>query len=575
MKSLNQLLIDLYQVEPPPRRGSTLGLNRGNKKTPKEAFPPYLTLLAGRIHHISHLVIQTLASNLDSVDKAVQLLATWMREQEEVRVIGAGRALLAGSMPGNRLAHAGVRISFMGGMVPLPNSRERGGIIAGSASGKTEAVLQAMEIAKHLNPNIITLGIAARNAEKFESLCDVFIGIEARPSSYPNPLSALADIEEYVISEILDGLVVLAGKALGFDDDAWRNGHEDIGPTGPYSVLDNEPPTLIRVADSYDEIDLIRYYDILLKSFYEHRMKQRNPQERVNLKGENLPAKPSHADAFDQLFADLPSDFDACSRTLAFTNSAFRNQIASTYEPILNKHLRAADPQDVDAKKQLASQVMERLDALGLAIRCPKTGQPSALMAKQNASNPKGQFFITPKGTNRPSFIRTKLSNLLPLNLVVDRPRREALDEWRAQAGQQGSPHETDHHERAIELPLPRTGHTLIVELASLWDQYRTISPKTFVAQFQSLLDRLYIERNLGNPIDNDAAVKWINKISKKSRVDLIYNSEVVRARFTDTGPEGYFDLREAAGKGPTLKGTGSTSFHQLSARPRTLRTPS
>lgn len=240
MKSLDQLLTNIYQVEPPPRRGSTLGMNRGNKKTPKEAFPPHLTLLAGRVHHISYLVIQTLASNLASVDKAVQLLATWMREKEVVRVIGAGRALLAGSMPGNRLAHAGVRISFMGGMVPLPNSRERGGIIAGSASGKTEAVLQAMEVAKRLNPNIVTLGIAARNAKKFESLCDVFIGIEARPSSYPNPLSALADLEEYVISEILDGLVVLAGKTLGFDDDSWRNGHEDIGPTGPYSVLGKE-----------------------------------------------------------------------------------------------------------------------------------------------------------------------------------------------------------------------------------------------------------------------------------------------------------------------------------------------
>ena len=54
-------------------------------------------------------------------------------------------------------------------------------------------------------------------------------------SQFVNPLSALADTEEYVISEILDGLVVMAGKKNGYNDDAWRRGHEDIGPTGPYA----------------------------------------------------------------------------------------------------------------------------------------------------------------------------------------------------------------------------------------------------------------------------------------------------------------------------------------------------
>jgi hypothetical protein len=92
-----------------------------------------------------------------------------------------------------------------------------------------------MEVAKRNNPEIQTLGIAAHNATQFASLCDVFIGIQTPPSDYPNPLSALADVEEYIISEILDGLVVLAGKKIGFDDLAWRQGHEDIGPTGPYA----------------------------------------------------------------------------------------------------------------------------------------------------------------------------------------------------------------------------------------------------------------------------------------------------------------------------------------------------
>lgn len=161
--------------------------------------------------------------------------------------------------------------------------------------------------------------------------------------------------------------------------------------------------------------------------------------QTLDLGREELPARPGQADALDQLFADLPPDFDGCTRVLHDINAAFRQQLVVRYAPVLNACLRAADPQDADAKKQLASEVRERLEGLGLAIRCPKTGQPSALAAKQGPSNPRGQFFITPKGANRPSFVRTNLADLLPLDLVVDRPRREALDEWRDRAKQETS----------------------------------------------------------------------------------------------------------------------------------------
>jgi hypothetical protein len=61
----------------------------------------------------------------------------------------------------------------------------------------------------------------------------VFIGVicPVRPR-----LSALADIEEYVISEVLDSLVVAAGETCGYDERAWRLGHENLGATGPYDA---------------------------------------------------------------------------------------------------------------------------------------------------------------------------------------------------------------------------------------------------------------------------------------------------------------------------------------------------
>ena len=52
----------------------------------------------------------------------------------------------------------------------------------------------------------------------------------------PNPLRALADVGEYVISEVLDALVVAAGRLGGFDDRMWRLGHENVGQTGPWDV---------------------------------------------------------------------------------------------------------------------------------------------------------------------------------------------------------------------------------------------------------------------------------------------------------------------------------------------------
>ena len=181
--------------------------------------------------------MQTLLHNQVQVERAKEQIADWMLNNSLVRILGAGRALLAASMPGDRLAHAGAQVSFMGGMVPLPNSRLGGGIIACSASGKTKQVLEAMDIAKRNNREIMTVGIANNEAGDFRCLCDIFIGLHYQPKVCPNPLSALADTEEYMIAEILDGLVVLAGRHIGFDDEAWRRGHEDIGPTGPYAPM--------------------------------------------------------------------------------------------------------------------------------------------------------------------------------------------------------------------------------------------------------------------------------------------------------------------------------------------------
>ena len=115
--------------------------------------------ISNRVHNIAGAVMDTLARNQSEVQRAKTLIAKWMSRHEPVRFLGAGRALLAGSMPGARLAHAGAHVSFMGGMVPLPNSELGGGIIACSASGLTPPVIEAMDKAKRLNSDIEILSL--------------------------------------------------------------------------------------------------------------------------------------------------------------------------------------------------------------------------------------------------------------------------------------------------------------------------------------------------------------------------------------------------------------------------------
>ena len=197
-------------------------------------------LLNIRLAAVKSIVLDAVEAHLPSVENIINLLGTWMVGRETVRVVGAGRALLAASLPSNRLAHGGANVWILGDKSPLPNSRLGGAVIAVSASGKTQSVLEIMRAVQAANKEhvvtgnrqLVTVGISDAKATEFESLCspECFIGI--RPDRYRGDvtLRALGDIEEYSISELLDALVVAAGLRVGAN---FRLGHEDLGPVRP------------------------------------------------------------------------------------------------------------------------------------------------------------------------------------------------------------------------------------------------------------------------------------------------------------------------------------------------------
>jgi hypothetical protein len=207
---------------------------------------PLDKLIIGRMTVVQTLITQALQEYMVPVRNIVSLLGEAMRKRTIVHVIGAGRALLAASLPANRLAHGGAQVYILGDKVPSPNSRYAGVLIAASASGQTRAVLEIMTFAQTINQEhrllgykeIMIIGIADRNARQvepfrpFPELCTpgYFIGI---PPASRVTLRALADIEEQAINQLLDALVAAAGLEIGVN---WRRGHENLvgGATGPW-----------------------------------------------------------------------------------------------------------------------------------------------------------------------------------------------------------------------------------------------------------------------------------------------------------------------------------------------------
>src|SRR5258706_14931579 len=112
---------------------ASLGLGAGPPSLDESVEQSAWGMIIARVDAISRAVAHTCSRNQRSIHDATELIARWIEGGSIVRFLGAGRALLAAAMPANRLAHAGAQVSFMGGMVPLPNSRRGGGVIACSA----------------------------------------------------------------------------------------------------------------------------------------------------------------------------------------------------------------------------------------------------------------------------------------------------------------------------------------------------------------------------------------------------------------------------------------------------------
>jgi hypothetical protein len=119
-------------------------------------------------------------------------------------------------------------------------------------------------------------------------------------------------------------------------------------------------------------------------------------------------------------------------KALAAENQTHKQSLARRFEPAFNAYVETQAPENADQKKALAQRISADLKRLGLAIHHPDTDQPCILVTASGKANRLGFFLLKPKGAHKAVVTRASLSDLLPLRLIPDIPRREALAEWHA-----------------------------------------------------------------------------------------------------------------------------------------------
>ena len=130
--------------------------------------------------------------------------------------------------------------------------------------------------------------------------------------------------------------------------------------------------------------------------------------------------------AFETLIEGLPEKYLGFASAAQKLENALRTELAAAIQPRLNVHIRSLPHETYAEKQTVASWVNDELRQLGLAIRCPRTGQPAILIADvQGGIDSASRFRLEIRGIDG-SRTRTICSReMLELEIMVDAIRPE------------------------------------------------------------------------------------------------------------------------------------------------------
>lgn len=138
--------------------------------------------------------------------------------------------------------------------------------------------------------------------------------------------------------------------------------------------------------------------------------------------------------------AEIPhlSGYANDAQTLVELNHSFRREMAARLQPAFNAHIQAMPHGTYEEKKALARWVNEELRRFDLAVKCPKTGQPSLIHAGPGNHPEIGRFQLEHKTAEGKNVRSVNTPELPYIELMEAAPRREALAEWREKVGREG-----------------------------------------------------------------------------------------------------------------------------------------
>jgi hypothetical protein len=127
-------------------------------------------------------------------------------------------------------------------------------------------------------------------------------------------------------------------------------------------------------------------------------------------------------------------DYGAVAGKLSDAHRGFRRAVAEVLEPALNAQAGATPHDTYDGKREVARWVNEELRGHGLAVKCPKTGQPALLVADPGQDGGRGRFqfdILTAAGRRK----RTLSSVELPRLELIDAITRRRSGRNKADSG--------------------------------------------------------------------------------------------------------------------------------------------
>jgi hypothetical protein len=128
----------------------------------------------------------------------------------------------------------------------------------------------------------------------------------------------------------------------------------------------------------------------------------------------------------NRVLSDPSRDYTKQVEGLRELRTAFHQELAAAFEPAFNAALDQTPQDNLEEKRQLCVDANATLKSLGLAINCPKTGQPAIMVADvQGRDDDQGRFRLEVRASSGHA-TRTFSSRSLPsFGLVADPLRPE------------------------------------------------------------------------------------------------------------------------------------------------------